>query len=164
MEDFLKVIDFFCGAGGFSEGFRNAGFDLIWAIDIWPTAVKSYKANHPYTQVVVDDVESLSVLPDLEFNSRVPDSEIIIGSPPCVAFSNSNKSGKADKTDGLRLVFAFLRIVARKKYKKNSILKSWIMENVPNIASFLDDSYTSDQLGFEGKEMLRVKGDFSNVF
>jgi DNA (cytosine-5)-methyltransferase 1 len=143
----LKVIDLFCGAGGFSEGFGNAGFEVILAVDIWPIAAETYSANHPGTNFLIDDLERISHLPDREFNEIIPDSEIIIGSPPCVAFSNSNKSGKADKTNGIKLVDAFLRIVARKKFKENSILKYWIMENVPNVIGYVKESYSAEELG-----------------
>ena len=92
----MKVADFFCG-GGFSEGFRQAGFDIVFAVDKWLPAVKTYKANKPKTNVLHDDIIRISNLPDLEFNALVPDTEVIIGSPPCQSFSHSNKSGNADK-------------------------------------------------------------------
>lgn len=160
----MRVIDLFCGAGGFSEGFRNAGFNIIWAVDIWQVAAETYKANHPNTNVIVDDVERLSNLPDDEFDKTIPDSEIIIGSPPCVAFSNSNRSGKADKTNGIRLILSYLRIIARKKYKKGSILKYWIMENVPNVAAFIQDTYTASELDCKGAFVLQVKNENSGVY
>jgi DNA (cytosine-5)-methyltransferase 1 len=143
----LKVIDFFCGAGGFSEGFRQAGFDVFWAVDKWAPAVLTHKKNHPECDVYLGDVEEISKLPDEEFHALVPDSEVIIGSPPCVAFSNSNKSGKGDKDLGVRLIEAFIRIVARKKDKENSILKYWILENVPNSKSFIEKAYATNHLG-----------------
>ena len=127
----MKVIDFFCGSGGFSEGFRQADFEVIWAVDKWLPAVETHRENHPESKTIMDDVIRISNLPDIEFEKLVPDSEIIIGSPPCIAFSNSNKSGKGDKTKGIELFEAFLRIIFRKKYKKNSTLKYWILENVP---------------------------------
>ncbi len=160
----MRVVDLFCGAGGFSEGFRNAGFEIIWAIDISPTAVKTHRANHPTCYTYQGDVVKLSMLPEKEFNDIIPDSEIIIGSPPCVAFSNSNKSGKADKSKGVSLVKAFLRIIARKKYKKDSILKYWIMENVPNIQNFVQDNYTAAELDCDGNFILTVKNDNSHVY
>ena len=152
----LRVIDLFCGAGGFSEGFRNAGFEIILAVDIWPTAAETYKANHPSTRVIIDDINRVSNLPDNEFNEIIPDTEIIIGSPPCVAFSNSNRSGKADKTNGIKLVYAFLRIVARKKFKDNSILKYWIMENVPNVIGYVKESYSAEDLGCNYSDELKI--------
>jgi DNA (cytosine-5)-methyltransferase 1 len=143
----LKVIDLFCGAGGFSEGFRQAGFDVIWSVDKWAPAVLTHQRNHPECGIYLGDVEEISNLPDDEFHALVPDSEIIIGSPPCVAFSNSNKSGKGDKDLGVRLINAFIRIVARKKNKENSILKYWILENVPNSKKFIEEAYSTNHLG-----------------
>ena len=92
-----KVVDFFCGGGGFSEGFKLAGFEIIVAIDKWQPAVTTHHANHPNADTRQDDVIRISNLPDEEFHELVLDSEVIIGSPPCTFFSNSNKSGKADK-------------------------------------------------------------------
>ena len=114
----MRVADFFCGGGGFSEGFRQAGFDLVFAVDKWKPAVMTYKGNKPGVNVILDDIIRISNLGDEEFENLVPDSEVIIGSPPCQAFSQSNKSGNADKTIGIQLIEAYLRIIARKKFKK----------------------------------------------
>lgn len=143
----MRVADFFCGAGGFSEGFRQAGFDIVFAVDKWLPAVATYQANEPGARVIPDDVTRISELADDEFNQLVPDTEVIIGSPPCVAFSNSNKSGNGDKTLGLRLLRAYLRIIARKKLKRDSKLKYWVLENVPNIEKYVQSSYTGAYLG-----------------
>ena len=160
----FKVIDFFCGAGGFSEGFRQAGFDVIWAVDLWQPAVDTHNENHPETKAINDNVIRLSMLPDPEFDSAIPDAEVIIGSPPCNAFSNSNKSGKGDKAKGIDLIEAYLRIVARKKFKKNSILKYWILENVPKVQSHIKERYSAKDLKLEGDFELIVKGENVNVY
>ena len=115
MNERLRVIDFFCGGGGFSEGFRQAGFNVIWAVDLWQPAVDTHKENHPETTTIKGDVLKISMLPDKEFHETVPDSEIIIGSPPCTVFSNSNKFGNGDKAKGIALIEAYLKIIARKK-------------------------------------------------
>ena len=166
-EIMLRVIDLFCGAGGFSEGFRHAGFDVIWAVDIWQPAVTTHHQNHPASNTVLGDVEKIANLPDEEFHRVVPDSEIIIGSPPCVDFSNSNKSGKADKSKGIRLVEAFFRIVARKKYKRDSVLKYWILENVPNAEPHIEIEYSAQSLNLtnlEEKFPLKVKFLSSHIY
>ena len=160
----MRVIDFFCGAGGFSEGFRQAGFDIIFAVDKWEAAVNTYKGNKPTVNVVQDDVIRIAELNDEEFEKLVPDSEIIIGSPPCQAFSNSNKSGKADKALGLKLIRAYLRIIARKKFKENSVLKYWILENVPNVRSYIKESYTAEDLGLKGDFVLYTKSPSSTIY
>ena len=64
--------------------------------------------------------------------NNIPDTEIIIGSPPCVSFSSSNKSGKADKSLGVELTKSFSIIVDVKTHQPNSTLKARFMENVVN--------------------------------
>ena len=36
----VRVIDFFCGAGGYSEGFRQQGFLIVKGIDNWQPSNK----------------------------------------------------------------------------------------------------------------------------
>lgn len=166
----MEVADFFCGGGGFSEGFREAGFDIVFAVDKWKPAVETHHANHPECNTINRDVEELSLLDYKEFNEKIPDTEVIIGSPPCVAFSNSNKSGKGDKSLGIRLFEAYLRIVYRKLYKQNSILKYWVLENVPNLEKYLKASYTAQDLGINESygvpldKVLIVKSESSKIY
>ncbi len=139
----LTVIDFFCGAGGFSEGFRQQGYEILLGIDRWQPAINTF--NHNFnkefkTKNILDYASSINEIEEL------PDSDIIIGSPPCVSFSNSNKSGKADKSLGVQLTECFLRIVAVKKHKPNSKLKAWFMENVVNSKKHLKSTYTFQEL------------------
>lgn len=151
----MRVADFFCGGGGFSEGFRQAGFEIVFAVDKWKPAVSTYKGNKPDVNVIQDDVIRISKLPDDEFEALVPDSEVIIGSPPCQSFSHSNKSGNADKSIGIQLIEAYLRIIARKKFKRESVLKYWVLENVPAVKDYIKKEYTSADLGLEGDFVLR---------
>jgi len=143
----LKVADFFCGAGGFSEGFRQIGFELAYALDSWEPAIQTVRLYHPRCKFELADIRNLDSSRKIE--ESVPDVDVIIGSPPCVSFSYSNRAGKADKSLGLELILAFLRIVACKK-KKGS-LKYWIMENVPNAAKYVKDEYTWKELGLSGQ-------------
>lgn len=140
----LRVIDFFCGAGGFSEGFRQMGYEIIYGFDHWKPAVDTYNHNFGLN---CRPKNILDFKYDIEEIERLPDTEIIIGSPPCVSFSSSNKSGNADKSLGVELTETFLRIVAVKKHQPNSILKAWFMENVVNSKRYLQTSYTFKDLG-----------------
>jgi DNA (cytosine-5)-methyltransferase 1 len=160
----MRVADFFCGAGGFSEGFRQAGFEIVFAVDKWEPAIMTYKGNKPDVNVICDDVIRISKLNDEDFEKLIPDSDVIIGSPPCQAFSGSNKSGNGDKTLGIELLEAYLRIVARKKYKKNSKLKYWILENVPNVKHYIKDRYTANDLGLEGDFILSPHSESSGIY
>lgn len=140
----LTVIDMFCGAGGFSEGFRQQDFEIVKGVDYWEPAIKTF--NHNFGL----DCETMDILEfenDIEKIEALPDTDVIIGSPPCVTFSSSNISGKADKTSGIKLTQIFLRIVAVKKWKAESVLKAWFMENVPSSINHLGTEYTFEELG-----------------
>ena len=160
----MRVADFFCGAGGFSEGFRQAAFEIVFAVDKWEPAVKTYKGNQLTANVIQDDVIRISNLPDEEFETLVPDSEIIIGSPPCQSFSHSNKSGNADKSLGIRLIEAYLKIVARKKFKQGSVLRYWVLENVPAVKEHIKEEYSAADLGLKGDFFLRPHGSSSGKY
>jgi len=137
------VIDFFCGAGGFSEGFKQQGFDIILGIDNWQPAIDTFNHNFNLSCSLKNILDFENSYEEIE---RLPDSDVIIGSPPCVSFSHSNNSGKANKESGIRLTKVFLRIVAVKKFKRNSILKAWYMENVANSKNYISDYYTFKDL------------------
>jgi DNA (cytosine-5)-methyltransferase 1 len=139
----LTVSDFYCGAGGFSEGFRQQGFKIILGIDSWKPAIETFNYNFG---LECEPKNMLDFENSIEEIEALPDTHIIIGSPPCVSFSNSNKSGKADKSMGLRLTEALLRIVAVKKHKPNSKLKAWFLENVANSRKYLPEYYTFNDL------------------
>lgn len=160
----MRVADFFCGGGGFSEGFRQAGFEIVFAVDKWEPAVTTYKGNKPGVNVIQDDVIRISLLDDEEFERTVPDSEVIIGSPPCQAFSHSNKSGNGDKTLGIQLIEAYLRIIARKKAKPNSVLRYWVLENVPAVEKHIKKEYTAKDLGLQGNVILRPHDGAAGIY
>ena len=146
----LTVIDFFSGAGGFSEGFRQQGFKVVKGVDYWEPAVRTHNLNHGLEDVpenVLDYMGSSSS--DVERIEALPDADVIIGSPSCVTFSMSNKSGKADKTEGLKLIEAYLRVIAVKKHKEGGQLKAWLMENVPNSGNYVKHEYTFKDLNLE---------------
>src|SRR5690554_4072659 len=135
----MRVIDFFCGAGGFSEGFRQMGYEILNGYDHWKPAVETFNYNFQTNSQVKNILDFENSIEEIE---RLPNTEIIIGSPPCVSFSSSNKSGNADKSLGIRLTESYLRIIAIKKHKPNSILKAWFMENVVNSSKYLNDNYS----------------------
>jgi DNA (cytosine-5)-methyltransferase 1 len=142
------VIDFFCGAGGFSEGFRQQGFSIIKGYDKWSPAVETYNHNFGQEKAELKDLLEFENSELIQFiENQIPDTDVIIGSPPCVSFSTSNKSGKADKSLGIRLTEVFLKIIVIKRFKKNSILKAWFMENVTKSIDHLPSFYRFCDLG-----------------
>lgn len=45
-KDLNTVLDLFCGCGGMSLGFEEAGYHVLLGIDIWKDALETYKYNH----------------------------------------------------------------------------------------------------------------------
>lgn len=140
----LTCVDIFSGAGSYSEGFRQENFKILKGYDLWPAAVKTFKLNQ---KVECEQVDILVLSETIESINTIPNSTVLLGSPPCVSFSNSNMSGKANKKLGKKLIKAFLKIVAVKKYQRGSTLKAWYMENVGKSGAHLNTSYTFKQLG-----------------
>lgn len=114
----LTVGDLFCGAGGFAEGFRQAGFDVLWGVDNWAEATQTFHHSFPDAAVITKDVLKL----EAKELSRV---DVVIGSPPCVHFSPANRGGGGDREAGMELVRRFLELVGELSPKY------WVMENVP---------------------------------
>ena len=45
----LSSIDLFCGAGGITQGFRQVGYNCLYANDFMPEAIETLRHNHPPT-------------------------------------------------------------------------------------------------------------------
>ncbi|MBB2144581.1 DNA (cytosine-5-)-methyltransferase [Pedobacter sp. LMG 31464] len=137
------LVDFFCGAGGFTEGFRQMGFETVYGYDHWRPAVDTYNQNYDLECAPYDISKFFDSIEEI---NNIPNTRIVLGSPPCVSFSNSNKSGKGEKGLGMKLIKSFLRIIAVKKHQPNSVLQAWFMENVANSKKYLQIYYTFEDL------------------
>jgi DNA (cytosine-5)-methyltransferase 1 len=45
-ETSLLAVDFFCGAGGMSEGLKQAGITVVAGVDLDAGVRKTYELNH----------------------------------------------------------------------------------------------------------------------
>jgi DNA (cytosine-5)-methyltransferase 1 len=78
-------VDLFCGAGGLSEGFRQAGFDNLLGIDSENWAVVTYSRRHgKASRKDIHDVDANHIF---KATGR-EDIDVILGGPPCQAFSS----------------------------------------------------------------------------
>jgi len=84
----LKILDLFCGAGGFFQGFSSFSDDSHLAFDIDEHALKTYKLNHPSAIIKQTDINRVHSGQIKEELGGPPD--IIIASPPCEEFSKAN--------------------------------------------------------------------------
>jgi len=117
----MKVVDLFCGAGGFSLGFEVLeDFEVVYAIDNDPKCLETFRHNFPETEVVEENVRNVE---------EIPNADVVIGGPPCPNFSLANK--KRDPKAGMELVHEFLRL------KDTADPDYWIMENVPQVTNHI---------------------------
>lgn len=117
----MKAVDLFCGCGGLSLGFLQAGFEILAAFDNWDDAISIYQANfqHPVFKQDLSDVEDAIK----QINNYSPD--IIIGGPPCQDYSSAGKQNEDNGRGALTISYA--EIISK-------IRPQWfVMENVERI-------------------------------
>ncbi|KKP88026.1 MAG: Cytosine-specific methyltransferase [Berkelbacteria bacterium GW2011_GWA2_35_9] len=89
----LKVIDLFSGVGGLSYGFaHNDNFEIVVANEILPNMAKAYSLNHPTVKVYAEDIKYFNankIVKDLGIKAN--EIDIIVGGPPCQAYSTVGK-------------------------------------------------------------------------
>lgn len=141
----LIAIDLFCGCGGFSYGFQQAGFMMALGVDMWKDATVTYKHNFPNAQVINDDITKVSGKDILnKLHLREDEIDVIIGGPPCQGFS---VSGKRMLDDPRNILYkSFVEIVEEIKPKV------FVMENVPGLIRL-----------FGGKVKEEVLEDFGRL-
>ncbi len=117
----MNVVDLFCGCGGLSLGFENAGMNVVAAFDNWLDALTVYRNNfsHPAIRADLNNVnESVKAI-------RPYSPDMIIGGPPCQDFSSAGKRDEDNGRGGLTVSYA--RIISE-------IRPQWfVLENVERI-------------------------------
>lgn len=104
----MRVVDLFCGTGGFSLGAHTAGLEVVRAIDVDPVLTSTFRSNFRGANMTLGDVAELTG-DDLRRSVAEP-IDGLIGGPPCQGFS---LIGRRDGSDPRRLlVDHFFRLVA----------------------------------------------------
>lgn len=116
----ITAVSLFCGAGGLDLGLKQAGVNILWAIDFDKDAVATYRKNIG-SHVICDDVRNV------DFDS-IPKCDIVVGGFPCQGFSVANqKRSAADERNFLYKSFIAAIHGLRPKF--------FIAENVKGILS-----------------------------
>lgn len=137
----IRLIDVFAGCGGMTLGFlrfSRGKFKAVWANDVNQYAAETYNTNFGNHCTIGDIVDILA-----DSATKIPETDVVIGGPPCQGFSLLNK-GRADDPRK-HLWKPFLEIVRR------SNASVFVMENVPQILGSPEFSAIleeSDEMGF----------------
>lgn len=121
----MRLVDLFCGTGGFARGAERAGLKVALAVDIDPNLTYSHKLNFPKTKLLLRSVAPMS---GMELESEAGgEIDGIFGGPPCQGFSTI---GRRDPLDMRRkLLGHFFRLVSE------TSPKFFVMENVQGLVS-----------------------------
>lgn len=125
----LRTLDLFCGCGGLSLGFKQAGFDIVAGIDNDPEALQTFALNFKNSTAFCTDISKNSEIPFTELG----EIDVILGGPPCQGFSIAGKR-QADDPRNL-LSDAYIDIVRRLNPK------AIVIENVPNILNMANGKF-----------------------
>ncbi len=126
-----RAVDLFCGAGGLSEGLRQAGYKVIGAVEIDDLACRTYRLNHKRVKLWETNIAHLSGAAMMRELALQPgDLDLLAACPPCQGFSTMRtKNGARWNRDSRNdLIFNVLRII--RSMKPMSVM----LENVPGLA------------------------------
>jgi len=132
-------IDLFAGCGGLSEGFYRQGFKALahveidhWACETLRTRMKFYGYKDYDKEVIEHDITSDDILERIDNAVKGRTVDIIIGGPPCQAYSTAGRvrDGKRMASDPRNYLFeSYVKIL---EYYSP---KFFVFENVTGLLS-----------------------------
>lgn len=137
----LTCIDLFAGAGGFSLGVSQAGFNVVAAVEIDKGTCQTLQANKeenfPNMLIIEKDIRELSGAELLDMvDMKCGELFLLVGSPPCQSFSFANTKNRSIDDPRSKLMFEYIRMV------KELQPKVFYIENVPGLFAFKDFFYS----------------------
>jgi len=126
------TIDLFCGAGGITEGFRQAGYRCLYGNDIMPEAIETFSHNHP--EAIADNRPVEQVDPaEIRKQLGLAEGEldVLVGGPPCQGFSINAPERFLDDPRN-KLFKHYVKFVAEFRPK------TFVLENVPGMVQLGD--------------------------
>lgn len=123
----FKILDLFCGAGGFSCGLDSInGFKTVIGVDFDKNVLTTFKKNIKDSKVIYGDLTDTNIKNKVISDAKKVGINMIIGGPPCQGFSLKGKNlGLSDQRN-----FLFLEYVEIVKELKPEV---FVIENVKNL-------------------------------
>ncbi len=115
----MKAIDLFAGFGGFTQGAKAAGVEVVWAANHWPVAVEVHAANHPNVTHVCQDLMQANW-------KKLPRYDLLLASPACQGHSNASQPKRGERHEVMRTT-AWAVVECAEQTTPEAI----IIENVP---------------------------------
>lgn len=137
------VVDLFCGAGGLSEGFRQAGFIIAAGSDNDPDAMASYAANFPEAQAITGDIRHAQIKEQILEAAR--HASVLIGGPPCQAFSQVRNHSRVIEDPRNALYREFVDVL------RQTLPPVFVVENVTGMDQMGVRAQITDDLSLEGE-------------
>lgn len=123
----MNAIDLFCGAGGLSKGFMDAGFDIIVGVDNDQAALNTFAKNHNGAVAMNADLSKQETFDEIKRIAGNRNIDVIIAGPPCQGFSLTGPRNFDDPRN--KLYLAVIEMV--RQYQP----RGFIIENVPGMAT-----------------------------
>lgn len=140
----LRGIDLFCGGGGSSWGARKAGIHIVSAVDAWPVAAQTYKANFPHAKVINEVLNERSCAKMLGEIGKI---DLILASPECT--NHTCAKGSRPRDERSRKTANYVINFAR------ALSPRWIvLENVVQMRNWHGYSPLIDELEVLGYNVL----------
>ena len=139
----MQAIDFFCGAGGMTEGMKQAGIKVLAGVDNDEGFKQTYEANHPNSLFLRNDIKALA-FSELQENTGIQqdqDDLIFIGCSPCQYWSKMNTI-KTKSRESRYLLRDFTMFIDH--FNPGYV----VIENVPGIFNKKDESPLPNFLAF----------------
>lgn len=143
------VVDLFCGAGGISEGFRQAGFRILAGVDADPDAIATYALNFPEALAINADIRSTDALTLIA--SIAANVDVLVGGPPCQAFSQVRNHARLIDDPRNGLYRQFVSILAK------CAPRAFLMENVTGIDQLNAREQILNDLTLGGEYSVRAR-------
>lgn len=129
-----KVIDLFCGTGGFSKGFENSrygNFEVVFGIDLLPTSIGTFERNHKNALSIIGDIRKFRKTEVAEkLSVKRGDIAVIVGGPPCQGFSSIRPFRSVNDDDPRNTLFEEFA-----SYVNFFRPKVFVLENVTGLAT-----------------------------
>ena len=153
-----NVLDLFCGCGGLSNGFENAGFNVILGVDNDSAALNTFEKNHKNSKTLNGDLSAPETFGVIEKIIDGQSVDIIVGGPPCQGFSLSGPRNFED--DRNKLYLAMINTV--EKFSP----KAFVIENVPGIGTLYKGAIKEEiihrftDMGYTVSNMVMCAADY----